>query len=63
VARDGAVPLTVLRDGKEVAVSLPVTTRDNRLIRDYAGEKPSYFIHGPLVSSPAKGKRFPCISG
>jgi S1-C subfamily serine protease len=56
LARDGAVPLTVLRDGKEVAVSLPVTTRDNRLIRDYAGEKPSYFIHGPLVFSPAKGE-------
>jgi hypothetical protein len=48
------VPLTVLRGGKEVAVSLPVTPRDNRLIRDYEGEKPSYFIHGPLVFSPVK---------
>jgi S1-C subfamily serine protease len=55
LARDGAVPLTVLRGGKEVAVSLAVTTQDNRLIRDYEGEKPSYFIHGPLVFSPAKG--------
>jgi hypothetical protein len=54
LARDRAVPLTVLRGGKEVAVSLPVTTRDNRLIRDYEGEKPSYFIHGPLVFSPVK---------
>src|SRR5581483_785522 len=27
---------------------------DNRVIRDYRGEKPSYFIHGPLVFSPAK---------
>src|SRR5262249_36479941 len=29
-------------------------TRDNRLIRDYEGEKPAYFIHGPLVFSPVK---------
>jgi S1-C subfamily serine protease len=56
LARGGAVPLTVLRGGKEVAVSLPVTTRDNRLIRDYEGEKPSYFIHGPLVFSPVKSE-------
>jgi S1-C subfamily serine protease len=55
LARGRAVPLTVLRGGKEVAVALPVTTRDNRLIRDFEGEKPSYFIHGPLVFSPVKG--------
>jgi len=49
------VPLTVRRGGKKMVVSLPVTTRDNRLIRYYEGEKPSYFIHGPLVFSPVKG--------
>src|SRR5262249_53202346 len=38
LARNGAVPLTVLRGGKEVDVSPPVTTRDNRLIRDFAGD-------------------------
>jgi S1-C subfamily serine protease len=59
LARGGGVPVTVLRGGKEVAVSLPVTTRDNRLIRDYEGEKPSYFIHGPLVFSPVKGDAIP----
>jgi S1-C subfamily serine protease len=59
LARDHAVPLTVLRRGKEVAVSLPVTTRDNRLIRDFEGEKASYFIHGPLVFSPAKADAVP----
>lgn len=55
LAKKGTVPLTVLRGDKEVAVSLPVITRDNRLIRNYEGEKPSYFIHGPLVFSPVKG--------
>jgi S1-C subfamily serine protease len=58
-ARGGAVPLTVLRRGKELAVALPVTTHDNRLIRDFEGEKPSYFIHGPLVFSPARADALP----
>ena len=37
-----------------VAVSLPVTTQDNRLIRPYHGDPLSYFIHGPLVFAQAK---------
>ncbi len=53
-ARDGAVPVTVLRGGKPVELSLPVATQDNRLIRSYQGEPPSYFIHGPLVFSPVR---------
>ena len=51
---DGAVPVTVLRGGQPVQLSLPVTTQDTRLIRSYQGEPPSYFIHGPLVFSPAR---------
>lgn len=53
-ARDGAAPVTVLRGGASVSLSLPVTTQDNRLIRGYQGESPSYFIHGPLVFSPVR---------
>lgn len=59
LARGRAVPLTVLRGGKPVAASLPVTTRDNRVIREFEGEKPSYFIHGPLVFSPVKADALP----
>jgi S1-C subfamily serine protease len=54
LARNGAVPVTLLRRGKRLEGALPVTRQDNRLIRNYAGEKPSYFIHGPLVFSPAR---------
>jgi S1-C subfamily serine protease len=54
VACDRKLRVTVLRGGKEVPVELPVTTADNRLIRSYEGEKPSWFIHGPLVFSPVK---------
>jgi S1-C subfamily serine protease len=52
LARNDLVPLTVLRQGKRIQVSLPVTTKDTRLVREYRGEQPSYFIHGPLVFSP-----------
>jgi S1-C subfamily serine protease len=52
LARGDAVPVTVWRQGKYVAASLPVTTEDNRLVRPYNGEPLSYFIHGPLVFAP-----------
>lgn len=54
LAKGNAVPVTVIRKGKRVETSLAVSNEDNRLIRDFQGEKPSYFIHGPLVFSPAK---------
>jgi S1-C subfamily serine protease len=58
-AQDGAAPVTVLRGGTSVSMSLPVTTQDNRLIRNYQGESPSYFIHGPLVFSPVRSDAVP----
>jgi S1-C subfamily serine protease len=53
-AKDGSVPVTIIRDGKAVETALKVTTQDNRLIREFKGEKPAYFIHGPLVFATAK---------
>lgn len=54
LAQRNTVRVTVLRNGSALNVRLPVTTKDNRLIREYRGEPPSYFIHGPLVFSPLK---------
>ncbi len=54
LARGRAVPLTVLRNGRFVNVSLAVTHRDDRLIRELEGEPLSDFIHGPLVFSPLR---------
>jgi S1-C subfamily serine protease len=51
-AKDGAVPITVMRRGKRVETSLPVSAEDKRLVRSWGGGKPVYFIHGPLVFSP-----------
>lgn len=53
VARNGKVPLTIVRDGRTMQVELPVTTRRPLLIPDLEGEYPSYFIYGPLVFSRA----------
>ncbi|HMF14434.1 MAG TPA: trypsin-like peptidase domain-containing protein, partial [Gemmataceae bacterium] len=58
-AKGGAVPVTLIRKGKRIEASLPVDTRDNRLIRDFKGEKLPYFIHGPLVFAPAKVDAIP----
>jgi S1-C subfamily serine protease len=54
LARGNAVPVTLIRQGKRVEASLPITYEDNRLVGSYRGEKPSYFIHGPLVFAAAK---------
>ncbi|HTO69728.1 MAG TPA: trypsin-like peptidase domain-containing protein [Myxococcota bacterium] len=51
--KDGKVPLTVIREGKSVAVSLPVSTSRALLIHNLNGDYPSYFIYGPLVFSRA----------
>lgn len=52
-ARDGKVPLTVVREGRTLQIELPAATRRPMLIPDLQGEYPSYFIYGPLVFSRA----------
>ncbi len=51
IAKDGKVPLTIVRDGKEMSVDLPVTADRPMLIPDLKGAYPSYFVFGPLVFS------------
>ncbi|HTB62824.1 MAG TPA: trypsin-like peptidase domain-containing protein [Opitutales bacterium] len=53
VAKDGKVPLTVVRDGKEVSVQLPVSPVRDSLFPFLDGKYPSYYIFGPLVFSVA----------
>ena len=53
LARDGTVPLTILRAGKEMRIQLPVAANEPRLISDLNGAYPSYFVYGPLVFSSA----------
>jgi len=53
IALDGRVPLTVIRDGRELQVDVPVAA-DRPLVAPFLqGAYPRYFVHGPLVFSAA----------
>ncbi len=56
LAKDGKVPATVVRDGKELAIELPVPVRADELVRPLQGRYPSYFVYGPLVFSAASAE-------
>ncbi len=53
IAKNGKVPLTIVRAGKKVSVQLPVVAEHPMLIPDLKGEYPSYFVYGPIVFSTA----------
>jgi S1-C subfamily serine protease len=53
IARNGTVPLTIVRSGKGMKINLPVSANYQRLIPALNGDYPSYFIYGPLVFSAA----------
>lgn len=51
VAKNGILPLTVVRNGAVMKVGLPVSAERPMLIADLQGDYPSYFIYGPIVFS------------
>ncbi|MGA2248200.1 MAG: trypsin-like peptidase domain-containing protein [Verrucomicrobiota bacterium] len=53
IARDGNVPLTIVREGKEMAVQVPVLAKKPQVIPELETAYPSYFICGPVVFSDA----------
>jgi S1-C subfamily serine protease len=56
VARNGTVPLTVVRAGQTLKVAPKVGSERPSLVPDLRGEYPPYFIYGPLVFSRATGQ-------
>jgi S1-C subfamily serine protease len=50
-AKDGSLPLTVVRAGKSLKVQLPVANERPTLATDLRGTYPPYFIYGPMVFS------------
>jgi S1-C subfamily serine protease len=52
-AKNGELPLTVVRAGKTLKVQLPVSAEHPTLVSDLRGTYPPYFIYGPLVFSKA----------
>jgi S1-C subfamily serine protease len=55
VAKNGAVPLTIVRAGQSLKVSPHVFPERPSLIPELKGEYPPYFIYGPLVFSKVTG--------
>jgi S1-C subfamily serine protease len=53
LAHDNTLHLTVIREGKELGVDLPVSTHRDDLIPYLRGHYPSYFVYGPLVFTTA----------
>ncbi len=52
-ARQGMVPLTLVRNGKGLTLRVPVSADHPLLLPDLRGAYPSYFVYGPLVFSTA----------
>ncbi len=54
LARDNKLTITVLRDGREQSLGIPVGPEHNRWLVPFLGDQsPSYFIYGPLVFTEA----------
>jgi S1-C subfamily serine protease len=63
IAKDGQLPLTVVRAGKEIAISLPVSADRPMVIPDLKGGYPPYFVFGPLVFSTASAQFVSALGG
>jgi S1-C subfamily serine protease len=53
MTKDGKLPVTVVRNGKEMSLQVPVHNDQPLLIPDLDNDYPSYFIYGPLCFSKA----------
>jgi S1-C subfamily serine protease len=63
LAKNGKLPLTVVRAGKTLQVELPVSAEHPTLVSDLQGGYPSYFVYGPLVFSTATWQFISSIGG
>jgi len=62
-AKNGKVPLTVVRAGKELQIELPVSSRRPAVIPALDGAYPSYFVYGPIVFSTATSDLLSGLTG
>ncbi|MFZ6644785.1 trypsin-like peptidase domain-containing protein [Undibacterium sp. TJN25] len=53
LAKDGKLPLTLIRNGKTMTIQLPVSATRPQLVPPLLGSYPSYFVAGPIVFSRA----------
>jgi S1-C subfamily serine protease len=62
IAHSGTVPLTIVRAGKSMQVSVHTAVERPALIPELRGEYPSYFIYGPVVFSTANATYLAALS-
>jgi S1-C subfamily serine protease len=53
VVKDGKVPLTIVRSGKEMQIELAAPRQRQLVVPELQGTYPSYFVYGPLVFTNA----------
>lgn len=53
LAKEGKVPVTIIRDGERQEIELPVEAQLDSLQKSLDGAYPSYLIHGPMVFTPS----------
>ena len=63
LAKNGTVPLTVVRAHKSQLVQMPVGAHRPFIVWDLAGTYPEYFIYGPLVFSRATLEHLQILGG
>lgn len=63
VAKNGKVPMTIIRGGKQMKVEVPATGPRPLLISDLDGGYPSYFIYGPITFSRATSEFMSFVAG
>lgn len=63
VARDGKIPLTLVRGGQSLQVEVALIKGWPLLIPDLEGRYPSYFVYGPLVFSSATSQYTAFLNG
>lgn len=49
--KDGRIPLTIMRNGEEMKIELPLVSEPNWLVKPLKGTYPQHFILGPMVFS------------
>jgi S1-C subfamily serine protease len=63
IAKNGTVPMTVVREGKRLQVDVPVPPDRTLLLTTLDGAYPPYFVYGPLVFSRASADFVNAIAG
>src|SRR4051812_5565454 len=53
MTKDGKLPVTIVRNGKEMSLQVPAYYDRPMVIPDLGNEYPSYFIYGPICFSKA----------